>query len=187
MNRALIATLVAGFALPAAAQTVFPTPLTGGTQGPFFAAEDDLNNASDAAWFTFSVLAEMEVEIRFDRTGVDPDLAATLFAGDVTGLDMTAIVGGTGLIDELTFPAAGDTFGPLTAVAFADDTNDDAFGGPFGDPGFSLTLSAGTYSIAVYSLSPIEGGFFTATSNVPAPAGAGALALGGLVAARRRR
>ena len=60
------------------------------------------------------------------------------------------------------------TFGPLTAIAFEDDTEDDPFGGPFGDPRFTTTLDPGIYTVLVASLNVDFASAFTITSNVGA-------------------
>ena len=161
---------------------VTPTGLVVGEQGPFVAGEDDSTLANDSDWFIFTLTSDFDVDIDINRTEAAPDLFATLFEGDVTGVDFGGL-----LADDFTGP---NDFGPLTFIETQDDTEDDAFGGPFGDPRFQLNLGPGTYSVLVTALSPLEGGPFTITSNVsavPEPSAFAVLGLGGLLFARRRR
>ncbi len=159
---------------------VDPVELVVGTQGDFFTGEDDSTLANDSAWFVFTLFGDTDVDVDINRTIADPDLFATLFAGDVTGVDFGGL-----LADDFTGPM---DFGPLTFIETQDDTEDDAFGGPFGDPRFQTNLGAGTYSIMVTSLN--VGGPFNVTSNVsfvPEPGTFTILAACGLVVMRRRR
>lgn len=122
----------------------------GGTVSGTVIGNDDAFAASLGDYWIFSGSAGDSVDIDINRTEAAPDLIATLFFGDVTGVDVDTI-SPNGLIDGLLTPSG--TFGPLTVIAFADDTEDDAFGGPYGDPRFTLTLpSTGTYSLLVATL-----------------------------------
>lgn len=161
----------------ASAQPVTPTALTGGTQGAYTVV-DFFTPLSSASWFTFSLGAPTNVDIDINRLAAPPDLIATLYAGDITGQDATALGGTHG---DIYFTS----FGPMALVNWQDDTEDDAFGGPWGDPRFTLNLPAGSYSLVVTSLQG-AGNPFEITSNVPEPTTLGLLALGGLAMLRRR-
>ncbi len=169
---------VAGTASVAAAQPVVPTALTGGTQGSFV-AQDFFAAFSSASWFTFTLTEATLVDIDFNRTSAPPDLIASLYLGDITGADATAL----GVSHGNNFFT---NFGSFVHVVTEDDTHEDAFGGPFADPQFILNLDPGTYSIVVTALQGAGAGF-TVTSNVPAPGAAGLLGVAGLAALRRRR
>lgn len=137
---------------------VVATSLTGGVQGRFFAAEDDGNPASVGSWFTFTLGQRANVELDVTRAVAAVDPAMTLFRGDVRGVNASAI-SPDGLIDGL-FQQAG-TFGPLTIIGFANDTDDDPFGGPFSDPRIRIDrLAPGTYSALVGANGPLSGGTF---------------------------
>lgn len=161
----------------AGAQPVTPLPLTDGSSGPYFTGYFGVTNFSNHAWFTFSLANSTAIDIDINRTSANPDMTASIYAGDITDVDATAFGNYGSLFNS--------SFGPMVFVAWEDDTEDDPFGGPWGDPRFTITLPAGTYSMVVASAS--TGGGFTITSNVPAPGAAAILALGGLLAARRRR
>lgn len=162
----------------ASAQPVSPTPLALGTSGPYTAAFTG-TPLSNLAWFTFTLTAPTAVDIDINRTVAANDLVASLYRGDITGVDATSYgsyFGFGGLW--------ASSFGPMTFVSTQDDTEDDTLGGPYGDPRFVLNLPAGTYSMVVTSF---DSGGFTITSNVPTPAAAALLGLAGLGALRRRR
>lgn len=163
-------------------------PLQLGTSGPFDVFEDDANAASFGQYFTFTLDANTDVDIDINRTFADPDLVATLFSGDITGLDPNTI-SPDGLINGLLVTSG--TFGPLTVVDFQDDTEDDPFGGPFGDPRFQINLNPGTYTVLVGAFNVDAPDGFTVTSNVgavvPEPSSAGILGVLGAVAFLRRR
>lgn len=179
LSRSLLcaAALVAVAGGSAFAQAVAPSPLAFGTSGPFTAIDYSANPFSNLAWFTFTLTAPTAVDIDINRTIANNDLVATIYSGDITGVDATSFGNYSSLF--------GASFGPMTFVNFQDDTEDDGLGGPFGDPRFTLNLPAGTYSMVVTSYDP-QGGF-TITSNVPTPAAASLLGLAGMGAMRRRR
>ena len=182
-----IGLVAAAMGSAAMAQPVSPMTLTGGVQISQDVREDDSNAASLGGFWVFTLGAAMDVDIDINRLLADPDLAATLYEGDVTGADMTAF-SPDGLINGIL--VGSGVFGPLTAIAFEDDTEDDAFGGPFGDPRFTMNLPAGTYTLMVAALNTDVIGvdaYEVVTNLVPAPASLALLGLGGLVGLRRRR
>ena len=173
------AVLVTAAITAAASANINATALTVGTSGPFVAEDTTFTGLNDLAWFTFTLDATTSINIDFNRTSAPPDLVASLYSGDIDGFDAF----GFGTHRDVWT----SNFGPLTFVDLQDDTHDDAFGGPFGDPQFLNTLDAGTYSIVVSALEG-AGGEFTVTSNVaPTPGALAALGLGGLMATRRHR
>ena len=185
MVRLLFIVIAAVFANSSVVAQVTPTDLVFGTTlGPFIADEDDSTLANDSDWFLFTLTETSAVDIDINRTAAPPDLIASLFFGDVTGVDF-----GTLLADD--FLGTGSDFGALSFIDTEDDTEPDLFGGPFGDPRFQLNLDPGTYSLLVTTLSPIEGGPFTITSSasvVPEPNLLTVLCcFAGFVASRRRR
>ncbi|USO00173.1 MAG: hypothetical protein H6810_05785 [Phycisphaeraceae bacterium] len=139
---------------------VYPTALQGGLEGPYYAFEDNANPASAGTWFRFTLPGRANVRLDVARTAAPFDPTATLFAGDVTGQNATAI-SPNGRISGF---AATGPFGPLFALDWQDDTVDDPFGGPFGDPRFTRVLDAGTYSVMVGMALPATGGEFTIES-----------------------
>jgi len=182
-----IGLVAAAMGSAAMAQPVSPMTLTGGVQISQDVREDDSNAASLGGFWVFTLGAAMDVDIDINRLLADPDLAATLYEGDVTGADMTAF-SPDGLINGIL--VGSGVFGPLTAIAFEDDTEDDAFGGPFGDPRFTMNLPAGTYTLMVAALNTDVIGvdaYEVVTNLVPALASLALLGLGGLVGLRRRR
>ena len=184
MKRFILYFSLVAFASTSVFSQVNPTGLIVGDQGPFFAGEDDSTLANDSAWFIFDLASDFDVDIDINRTVAAPDLVASLFLGDVTGVDFGGL-----LADDFLF---GGAFGPLTFIETQDDTEDDDFGGPFGDPRFQLNLGPGRYSVLVSALSPVEGGPFEITSNVsvnaiPEPGTLGLLSLCSLAFVRRRR
>jgi MYXO-CTERM domain-containing protein len=163
----------------ASASAVNATALTVGTSGPFVVGDYGVTGLNDLTWFTFTLDATTSIDIDFDRTSAPPDLIASLYSGDIDGFDASGFGAHSNVIVS--------DFGPLTYIEWQDDTHDDAFGGPFGDPQFTNTLDAGTYSIVVSALQG-AGGEFTVTSNVaPTPGVLAALGLAGLMGTRRRR
>lgn len=184
MKRFILYFSLVVFASTTAFSQVSPTGLVVGDQGPFFAGEDDSTLANDSSWFIFDLDSGFDVDIDINRTTAAPDLIASIFFGDVTGIDF-----GNLLADDFLF---GQDFGALTFIETQDDTEDDAFGGPFGDPRFQLNLGPGRYSVLVSALTPLEGGPFEITSNVsvnaiPEPGTFGLLAVCSLAFVRRRR
>jgi hypothetical protein len=138
---------------------IHPHALTTGLHGPYFAPHRFAGPPSGGSWFTFTVPHPSHVDIDINRTAAPPDLDAMLYRGDVTGqLDS---ISPDGLINGLY---SYETFGPITGIAYQDDTEDDPFGGPWGDPRFQMDLGVGTYSLLVSSRSPVEGGSFTVTA-----------------------
>lgn len=183
------AMIVAMSATMASATPVSPFTLYDGiTVTQTVNVEDDSGLLNNANWFVFSATAGDLIDIDINRLAAPPDLVSELYFGDVSGLDF-----GT---SSANFGAANGA--PLLSFLLsADDTEDDAFGGPFGDPRFTFTAAqTGIYSFYVATLtagidSPFE---VTATgiapAPVPLPAGfpllAGALGLFGWIGARRR-
>jgi MYXO-CTERM domain-containing protein len=180
MKHSIIASLAVGaLASMAVAQPVVPTPLSGGTQGGFVAGDYYTTSFSTLTWFTFTLTEPTMVNVDFDRTTAPPDLYATLYSGDITGLDATAFAATHS--DAWFIP-----IGSLTWLDIQDDTDPNGLDGPYGDPRFTNLLPAGTYSIVVSALQG-AGGTFQVTSNVPTPAAATLLGLGGLASLKRRR
>ncbi len=162
----------------ASANVVNATALSVGTSGPFVVGDYGTTNLNDLTWFTFTLDATTNVNIDFNRTSAPPDLVAGLYSGDINGFDAS----GFGTHADVIF----SSFGPLTFLQLQDDTHDDAFDGPFGDPQFVETLDAGTYSIVVSAFQG-AGASFTVTSNIPTPGALAAVGFGGLMVTRRRR
>jgi hypothetical protein len=108
------------------------------------------------------------------------------FFGDVTGLDVDSL-SPDGLINGLL--VSNGVFGPLTVIDTQDDTENDSFGGPFGDPRFNLSLSStGTYTLLVATLSA-PGSYEISTTgitSVPEPSTLAIFALGIMGLAARR-
>lgn len=149
--------------------------------------EDDSGLLNDANWFIFFAEAGDLVDIDINRLAAPPDLIAELYFGNVTGLDF-----GNSNADA----GSGNASPLLTFLDVEDDTEDDAFGGPFGDPRFTFTAAeTGTYSIAVTRFftnganEPFEI-IGTGISPTPIPLPASGLllvgALGGVAAVRRK-
>ena len=163
---------------------IMPTALQIGTQGDFVASPGGLTLANDGAWFTFAIAVTTSIDVDIDRTVADPDLGASLYAGDVTGVDF-----GTNLIADVF----SSSFGPLGFVERRDDDEDDAFGGPAGDPRFGTLLGPGEYSILVYSFNGSSGTFsidsnVEGTAAIPEPSVALVwIGAGCCVSLRRRR
>ncbi|GFE63532.1 VPLPA-CTERM sorting domain-containing protein [Litoreibacter roseus] len=192
MNKLLAALAVApvlfgaGFA---SAATISPTGLLGdGTVNATVNIEDDSGLLNDANWFTFYATAGQTIDIDINREERRPDLAAELYLGDVTGSDFGTRSGNYGTVT----PLAG-----LTFIDREDDTEQDAFNGPWGDPRFTFTATdTGVYSFFVVSLNTQGvGADFSVTATgidsievVPLPAGGLLLAtaLAGFGIARRR-
>ena len=182
------AAIALAVAAPATAATITGVNLTAGTTSSTVQANHTDPLASGNV-FVFSANAGDFVDIDINRLVAAPDLIAVLSFGEIRGVD----VGSATWSD-----VAGSTdFYGTTFLSAQDDTEDDAFGGPWGDPRFSLTLTqTGTYTLFISSLnggigSPFEivatGISAAPVSAVPLPAG-GALLLGALgsVALRRR-
>jgi hypothetical protein len=179
MKKIFAGMVVVGLGTVAVAQPVNAVDIPFGLSGPYATGAGG-DPASTGAWFTFSLDVATNIDIDMNRTSAPPDLFATLFSGDVNGFDATAEWGD---IFSAGFSGGG---GPLTFVDAQDDTHDDAFGGPFGDPQFIMNLGPGDYSMLVFSLG--TPGEFTVTSNiVPAPGAFAILGLGGLLTTRRSR
>lgn len=178
------ATIVAVSATMAFASPVSPIALD-----PGVTVIDTVNvlsngDRNDQNWFTFSATAGSLIDIDINRRAAPPDLYATLYFGDVTGVDFDT-----------------DGSGGLTNAITSDDAENDAHGGPWGDPRFTFTAqSTGTYSFFVTALSCCSspgavGTAFDVTatgiapSAVPLPAGLPLLAaaLGAFGFARTRR
>ncbi len=152
-----IYTLLTVFLLSQTASAdVDPIQLQIGDSGPSSVSDTwDVELLNDANWFVFSLDSTTDVDIDINRTAAPPDLASSLYSGDVRGVDFGTDTTSTGWLSDI---------GGLTNISNEDDTEDDPFGGPFGDPRHTLTLEAGTYSFWVATLN--EGGSFTVTSNV---------------------
>ena len=134
-------------------------------------------------WWSFFATAGDTITIDVDRLEANPDMeSAAFFAGASLPSDsspMTSLLGGIG--------PTGTTF-----MASCDDNEDDAFGGPFGDPLYGFTASGtGWYAVVVGSFLGIGDGDYQIVvtgQTVPAPGSAVALlGLGGLTMLRRRR
>ena len=173
---AAFATLGAG----AHAGTVEPTFLDDGVrvtdriEGSQSASFDEQN------WFVFDAVAGASVDIDINRLEAALDPIAFLYFGDVSGHD---------------FEGAAPS--PLTFLERQDDTENDALGGPWGDPRFTFVAQqTGRFSVRVASFSSGSGVgaafevIGTGIAPVPLPASA-LLLLGGLGAAagvsRRRK
>ncbi|WP_232769057.1 PEP-CTERM sorting domain-containing protein [Colwellia sp. Bg11-28] len=148
--------------------------------------DDDSFIASLGDYWTFNGAAGDIIDIDINRTEASPDLIATLFFGDVTGLDVDSL-SPDGLINGLL--VSNGVFGPLTVIDTQDDTENDSFGGPFGDPRFNLSLSStGTYTLLVATLSA-PGSYEISTTgitSVPEPSTLAIFALGIMGLAARR-
>ncbi|MBZ9610152.1 PEP-CTERM sorting domain-containing protein [Rheinheimera maricola] len=152
-------------------------------------AVGDANSAPDEAvdWFIFDSNGVDAISFYFNRTIANPDLIAGLYSGDTYGFDYVAAGVSSA---NWSYASAGDYNPSLTFIEFFDDTHNDNFGGPFGDPDFNRVLAAGRYSLALSSLS--QGGTYefitnvqSASFDVPAPSTLAVFALGLLGLARR--
>lgn len=103
-------------------------------------------------WFVFDANGTTNYSFWFDRTVAAPDLIAGLYSGDTTGFDYAAAGAGV----SYSYSQAGFYNTALLYIGYWDDTHEDIYGGPYGDPDFSTTLAAGRYSLALSSLN--EGG-----------------------------
>ena len=179
-----------------ASAVIAPTPLFDGiTVTQTVNIEDDTGLANNANWFVFDAAAGAPLDIDINRLAAPPDLVAAIYFGDVTGLDFGAQRPGR-------FPG-NVLFEGLRLFDTEDDTENDAFRGPFGDPRFTFTApETGRFSLIVASLnSRGRGNPFEVTATgvsafqtssvaaVPLPAGVVLLlsALGVGAALRRRR
>ncbi|MAY73743.1 MAG: hypothetical protein CMJ31_03285 [Phycisphaerae bacterium] len=114
-------------------------------------------------------------EIGFEFGGPNTD-ADTFFDPDFAGIaDPFDALAGAYLADFTLLGPAGSVL--FSGNFFVEDYLDGTFGG-------ITTIAAGGGPLSGFGLS---GGVASVTYFVPAPTGAGVLALGGLVAARRRR
>lgn len=138
-------------------------------------------------WWYFFATSGDTVTVDADRLAAAPDLVSgTFYAGASLPGDSNPLTILTNARD-LGIAPAGSTF-----VAFGDDEQADAFGGPFGDPRYTFNAAAsGWYIVAVANFLGAGSGDYqivVSGNTIPAPASAVALlGLGGLTITRRRR
>jgi hypothetical protein len=154
----------------------------GATQSGNFVSGAD-NFQSPATWrvYTFDANAGDNILVRVSRMAAQVDPIAFAHLGNLTGADVAPGI----LANDLS------TYG-LTFMASGDDSVDDAFGGPFGDPLFAFVAPAtDTYTVITHMFGNYEGSLpyevQVTGSTVPAPGAAALAAVGGLMCVRRRR
>ena len=134
------ATLGLGLAAGASAASLEAVSLAPGTTTATLTATT-LGQVSDTNLFVFSGTAGDTIDIDINRLAAAPDLYAMLRFGELRGRD-------TG--DDLFSELFREVYFGTTLTAAADDTEADAFDGPYGDPRLTLTLTqTGTYSLFV--------------------------------------
>ena len=190
MKKSIVSGLALG-ALVAAAASADPINYLGnladGDIGSGRILQDPDGNGNDNPalwdWWSFFATAGDNITIDVDRLEANPDMeSAAFFAGASLPSDsnpMATLLGGVG--------PTGTTF-----VASGDDDEDDAFGGPFGDPLYDFTATdTGWYAVVVGNFLGAGDGDYQIVvtgQTVPAPGSAVALlGLGGLTMLRRRR
>ena len=125
--------------------SVIPTVLSDGvTVIDTVNIEDDSGLLNDSNWFIFHATSGASVDVDINRLVAAPDLCAELYFGDVTGVMFGGLNADCGA-------ANGEP--PLVLTDVQDDTEDDAFGGSFGDPRFTFVAAdTGIYSLQVHTL-----------------------------------
>jgi hypothetical protein len=123
-------------------------------------------------FFVFDSDGVATTSFYFDRTSLDPDLALVLYSGDVRGFDYVA----AGANDGVSFTTL-HPYNPAIAIhSQFDDSHPCVPVGcsNFGDPDFSLVLTAGRYSVQLSSYSGSGTYEFTTSASmaptVPLPA-----------------
>jgi hypothetical protein len=174
-------------ALAGAAHADVITPmadLTDGTArlGNFVSGLDNFVEPSTWRVYTFQANAGDNITVRVTRQTAMVDPIAFAHQGNLAGADIPA---GLYYADEL------DDFG-LNFVAYGDDSVDDPFGGPFGDPLFNFAApSTDTYTVITHMYGNYEGNpgyeIQVSGSTVPAPGAIAIGLVGGVLCLRRRR
>ncbi len=187
---AILATF--GFASTGSAAAINPVNMSSGDVVTGDVFDDDGTAPANQFWITFSAAAGDTVDLDINRTAASADLYATSSFGDVTGIDDSAVSGGDlNIGTHLTWTAELG----LTFIENQDDTEDDPFGGAFGDPRFTfVAANTGVYSVAVVAYTnPTDGAQAEASLTItPVPEPATAVILSGIAAlsiccTRRRR
>ena len=174
------------------ADAINPVAMSDGDVATGDVFDDDGTAPASQFWITFFANAGDTVDLDINRTAASTDLFATLAFGDVTGLDDILISGGD--LDIGTSATWTAELG-LTFIEDRDDDEDDAFGGPFGDPRFTfVAASTGVYTVAVVSYAdPTDGAQAQAnlsiTSAIPEPTTSLLVGIGafGMAIVRRRK
>lgn len=142
------------------------------------------NFDSPATWrvYTFDANAGDNILIRVSRLAAQVDPIAYAHEGNLIGADL---IPGVDHADDLS------AYG-LTYMAYGDDSVDDPFGGPFGDPLFGFVAPAtDTYTVIAHMYGDYPGDLpyevQVSGSTVPAPGAAVLTGIGGLLCLRRRR
>ena len=188
MKKTMIAMMVlCGAATGASAQIAPQGDATDGL--PHVGAVDGTNGVSSVAtwsFWTFSANAGDNINIEVNRLVSALDPVSSVVFGDATGTPFASATG-TSIFDW-----SGP--GLSTVIAFGDDDDPaNVPGGPWGDPNYGFVAgSTGVYTVAVASYASATPGphafeIIVTGSTVPTPGALGLLAMGGLVAARRRR
>lgn len=188
MKKTMIAMMVlCGAAAGASAQIVPQGDATDGL--PHAGTVDGTNEVSSVAtwsFWTFSANAGDNINIEVNRMVADLDPVSSVVFGNATGTPFASVTG----ITIFDWSAPG-----LSSVIASGDDDDPAnvAGGPWGDPNYGFTAAdTGVYTIAVASYISATPGphafeIIVTGSTVPTPGALGLLAMGGLVAVRRRR
>lgn len=150
--------------------------------GNFVSGVDNFEAPSTWQVYTFEANMGDAILVRVSRLVANADPVAFAHFGDLTGADVTP---GVDYADDLS------AFG-LDFIAYGDDSVDDDFGGPFGDPLFAFVApSNGIYTVITHMFGDYENNpayeIQVTGSSVPAP---GAIALGAtgtMLCLRRRR
>ena len=186
MKRTILSAAIALACVSAAtAHVIAPiADLTDGVArvGNFVSGEDNFEAPSTWQVYTFQANAGDNINIRVSRLVADADPVAYAHLGDLTGAD---VIPGVHYLDDLS------DFG-LEYGAYGDDSVDDPFGGPFGDPLFGFSApSDGVYTIITHMYGDYAGNppyeIQVTGSSVPAPGAIALAGAGGLLCLRRRR
>lgn len=183
MRTTLAILAVAGLAAVSNAQVVINGDVTFAPGFGSITTNGD-TTANPAAWtyWTFSANAGDNLDVEVNRLVGELDPIAAVVLGNLAGAAFADNI--------FSNPIMG-----LPLVAAGDDNDPANLPGPWGDPHMAFVAPAtGVYTIAVSSFAsaqiPTPGyvhEVIVRGSTVPAPGAAGLLALGGLIAARRRR
>jgi hypothetical protein len=150
--------------------------------GNFVSGIDNFQSPSTWRVYSFQANAGDNIVVRVTRQTAMVDPIAYAHRGALAGADIPV---GMYYADDLT------DFG-LTFLAYGDDSVDDPFGGPFGDPLFGFSAPENdTYTVITHMYGNYEGNpgyeIQVSGSTVPAPGAAVLACVGGMLCLRRRR
>ena len=93
-----------------------------------------------------------------------------LYSGSLQGVDVDLLLGSATTVDDLLFGAV-PSFSFFDFIEFQDDTVDNVFGGPFGDPFFDFAVpNSGLFTlvVAAFDISDgVSGGVSVSAQEVP--------------------